>query len=45
MNKFRKLGLISEDDLMIADLAEEILVENGYEVCGITRTVAEAVAR
>ena len=36
--------LIAEDDLMIADLAEEILVEAGYDVCGIARTVAEAVA-
>jgi DNA-binding response OmpR family regulator len=36
--------LIAEDDLMIADLAEEILVEAGYEVCGIARTVAEGVA-
>ena len=36
--------LIVEDDLMIADMAEEILVEHGYEVCGIARTVAEAVA-
>jgi two-component system, response regulator PdtaR len=36
--------LIAEDDLMIADLAEEILVDEGYEVCGIARTVAEAVA-
>jgi len=36
--------LIAEDDLMIADMAEEILVEFGYEVCGIARTVAEAVA-
>jgi CheY-like chemotaxis protein len=36
--------LIAEDDLMIADLAEEVLVEGGYEVCGIARTVAEAVA-
>jgi DNA-binding response OmpR family regulator len=36
--------LIAEDDLMIADMAEESLVENGYEVCGIARTVAEAVA-
>jgi len=35
--------LIVEDDLMIADMAEEILVKNGYEVCGIARTVAEAV--
>ena len=36
--------LIAEDDLMIADLAEEILVDKGYEVCGIARTVAEALA-
>ena len=36
--------LIAEDDLMIADLAEEILTDKGYEVCGIARTVAEAVA-
>jgi CheY-like chemotaxis protein len=35
--------LIAEDDLMIADIAEEILIEHGYEVCGIARTVAEAV--
>lgn len=36
--------LIAEDDLMIADLGEEILVDGGYEVCGIARSVAEAVA-
>jgi DNA-binding response OmpR family regulator len=36
--------LIAEDELMIADMAEEILVKHGYEVCGIARTVAEAVA-
>lgn len=36
--------LIAEDDLMIADMAEEILVDAGYEVCGIARTVSEAVA-
>ena len=35
--------LIVEDDLMLADFAEEILVEHGYEVSGIARTVAEAV--
>ena len=35
--------LIAEDDLMIADMAEDILVAHGYEVCGIARTVAEAV--
>ena len=36
--------LIVEDDLMIADVAEEVLADSGYEVCGIARTVAEAVA-
>ena len=35
--------LIAEDDLMIADMAEEVLIEHGYEVCGIARTVEEAV--
>ncbi len=35
--------LIAEDDLMIADMSEDILVEHGYEVCGIGRTVAQAV--
>ena len=32
--------LIAEDDLMIADMVEQILVDAGYEVCGIARTVA-----
>ena len=36
--------LIVEDDFMIADMAEEILVEHGFEVCGIASTVSEAVA-
>jgi len=36
--------LIAEDDLMIADMAEEVLLGHGYEVCGIARTVADAVA-
>ena len=36
--------LIVEDDFMLADFAEEVLVESGYEVSGIARTVAEAVA-
>jgi DNA-binding response OmpR family regulator len=35
--------LIAEDDLMIADMSEDVLVEHGYEVCGIARTVAQAV--
>jgi two-component system, response regulator PdtaR len=36
--------LIAEDELMIADLLEESLIMSGYEVCGIARTVDEAVA-
>jgi len=35
--------LIVEDDLMIADSAEDIIAENEDQVCGIARTV-EAVA-
>jgi DNA-binding response OmpR family regulator len=34
---------IVEDDLMIADSAADIILENGYQVCGIARTVAEGV--
>ena len=37
------MGLIAEDDLMIADMAEEFLIDCGYDVCGIARTVEEAV--
>jgi DNA-binding response OmpR family regulator len=36
--------MIVEDDLMLADFAEEILVEQGYGVSGIARTVADALA-
>jgi CheY-like chemotaxis protein len=36
--------VIAEDDLMIADMAEEMLVKAGYQVCGIARAVPEAVA-
>ena len=35
--------LIVEDDLMMADMVEMLLISAGYEVCGIARTVAEAV--
>src|ERR1700685_2879009 len=35
--------LIAEDDLLMADILEEVLVENGYEVCGVARTVEKAV--
>lgn len=36
--------LIAEDDLMIADMTEHALVAHGYDVCGIARTVGEAIA-
>lgn len=36
--------LIVEDDSMIADYLEEILVDAGYEVCGIAGNVADAIA-
>jgi CheY-like chemotaxis protein len=36
--------VIVEDNLMIADMAEEILVNAGYEVCGIACTVEEGVS-
>ena len=36
--------LIAEDDLVMADMLEEVLIDGGYEVCGIARTVDEAVA-
>jgi DNA-binding response OmpR family regulator len=35
--------LIVEDDFLIADLAEELLVGGGFDVCGIAATVEEAV--
>jgi two-component system, response regulator PdtaR len=35
--------MIAEDDLMMADMLEDVLVEGGYEVCGIARTVEKAV--
>jgi DNA-binding response OmpR family regulator len=36
--------LIAEDDLLIADMTEELLSDNGYDVCGIGRTVTDALA-
>jgi DNA-binding response OmpR family regulator len=35
--------LVVEDNAMIADCLEEMLTEAGYSVCGIARTVAQAV--
>ena len=36
--------MIAEDDLFMADMLGDFLGESGYEVCGIARTVEEAVA-
>ena len=36
--------LIAENDLMMADMLEDIVVAGGYEVCGIARTVEEGVS-
>lgn len=36
--------LIAEDDLVMADMVELVLIKSGYQVCGIARTVQEAVA-
>jgi DNA-binding response OmpR family regulator len=35
--------MIAEDDIIMADMLEEALIECGYDVCGIARTVDEAV--
>ena len=35
--------LIAEDELMIADMIADVLAGNGYDICGITRSVAEAI--
>jgi two-component sensor histidine kinase/CheY-like chemotaxis protein len=35
--------MIAEDDLFMADMLEDVLVQSGYEVCGIARTVEKAV--
>ena len=35
--------MIAEDDLMMADMLADALVEGGYEVCGIARTVEKGV--
>ena len=36
--------LVAEDDLLVADLVELVLIDGGYEVCGIARTVEGGVA-
>jgi ActR/RegA family two-component response regulator len=35
--------MIAEDDLFMADMLKEVLADNGYDVCGIARTVDKAV--
>jgi len=35
--------LIAEDDFIIGDLLEDYLNSEGYDVCGLANTVAEAV--
>src|SRR6476646_9685645 len=35
--------MIAEDDLLTADMLKDALIESGYEVCGIARTVDKAV--
>jgi two-component system, response regulator PdtaR len=36
--------LIVDDDVMLADLLEETLLDQGHEICGVTTRIAEAVA-
>ncbi len=36
--------MIAEDDLLMADMLANVLVDGGHEVCGIARTVEEAIA-
>lgn len=35
--------IIAEDDLLIADLLEDVLARAGFEVCGMAATVTEAI--
>jgi len=35
--------MIAEDDLLMADMLDDVLVASGYEVCGIARTVEAGV--
>ena len=36
--------LIAEDDVVIADMIEYFLTKHGYEICGITGSVQEAIS-
>jgi DNA-binding response OmpR family regulator len=44
MEAYVQKVLIVEDNVMIADMVEEVLLANGYDVCGIVDTVAQGVA-
>jgi two-component system, response regulator PdtaR len=35
--------LIAEDSVMLADMLEDFLISEGYDVCGVAHTVQEAV--
>jgi two-component sensor histidine kinase len=35
--------LIAEDEPIIADMIAEVLAESGYDICGIARSVSEAI--
>ena len=35
--------MIAEDELLIADMMAEVLADSGYDICGIARSVAEAI--
>jgi len=35
--------MIAEDDLLTADVLEDVLIGNGYDVCGVARTVEEGI--
>lgn len=36
--------LVVEDSVILADMLEDFLISEGYDVCGLARTVHEAVA-
>src|SRR3978361_961666 len=38
-----RMVLIIEDDLLIADMLGDVLSDEGFDVCGIARTEAEAL--
>jgi DNA-binding response OmpR family regulator len=44
VNRYVLKVLIVEDDLMIADMVKSALIDFGFDVCGIARTVPEAIA-